>query len=532
MAHTSSEPEKQGASLSLKFNVIIFVFTLLIAAAIVWNVTFIYRLTRDVKEKEYDLVELAGAIHHYHQVMNMAVETALENGSSLPKDRYAEFAASLKGAVGRSMTLLPREDVSQKGAAITEDLNQMTEMENRIFDLLEKGKADEAKALASGGAYVDLENRWSEGVEAYEGMIRSHLEANMDKQRNRVILIASVTGAVMLIALATLFAFAQNITRSLRRIIARLSESSGQVASASVQVSAASRSLAEGSSEQAASIEETSSTLEEMSSMTKQNAKNANHANNLVREVETFISQANESMTRLTASMEEMSRASDETSKIVKTIDEIAFQTNLLALNAAVEAARAGEAGAGFAVVANEVRNLAMRAAEAAKNTSNLIDGTVKKIKDSSKIVSETGEAFGEVSSSAGKVSGLVGEIDAASNEQASGIEQINKAVAEMDKVVQQNAASAEEAASASEEMNVQAGKMKSFVNDLIRLVGGAYEAEDESAYEASAYETQPRKPRTGLPAKSGRKKPALSGREEISPEQLIPLDDDDFKDF
>ncbi|MCU0583737.1 MAG: methyl-accepting chemotaxis protein, partial [Syntrophales bacterium] len=140
-------------------------------------------------------------------------------------------------------------------------------------------------------------------------------------------------------------------------------------------------------------------------------------------------------MTELTQSMEDISKASDETSKIIKTIDEIAFQTNLLALNAAVEAARAGEAGAGFAVVANEVRNLAMRAAEAAKNTSVLIEGTVKKVREGSELVERTGGAFAEVSRSAAKVADLVAEIAAASSEQAQGIDQINKAVAEMDKV-------------------------------------------------------------------------------------------------
>jgi methyl-accepting chemotaxis protein len=177
-------------------------------------------------------------------------------------------------------------------------------------------------------------------------------------------------------------------------------------------------------------------------------------------------------MAQLTASMNEISKASEATSKIIKTIDEIAFQTNLLALNAAVEAARAGEAGSGFAVVADEVRNLAMRAADAAKNTADLIEGTVKKIQEGSQIVDKTSSEFSRVASSSIKMSELVGEIAAASSEQSQGIEQLNKAVSEMDQVVQRNASNAEESASASQEMNSQASQMNGFVSDLVAIVG------------------------------------------------------------
>jgi methyl-accepting chemotaxis protein len=210
-----------------------------------------------------------------------------------------------------------------------------------------------------------------------------------------------------------------------------------------------------------------------MSSMTKQNADNAEQANLLMTESRQTITHTNNSMERLTASMREISKASEETQKIVKTIDEIAFQTNLLALNAAVEAARAGEAGAGFAVVADEVRNLSKRAAEAAKNTSILIETTVKTVHEGAGFVESTNSEFGRVLISATKVEQLVGDIAAASREQATGIEQVNNAVAEMDKVIQQNAAHAEESASASAEMNGRAGEMKQFVEKLAALVGG-----------------------------------------------------------
>lgn len=340
-------------------------------------------------------------------------------------------------------------------------------------------------------------------------------------------LFALVTGVFLMIIIT------RGITGPLNRVIEGLNNGADQVASASEQVSSSSQQLAEGASEQAASIEETSSSLEEMASMTKQNADNSHQADNLMKEANKVVIKANASMSDLTTSMDEISKASEETFKIIKTIDEIAFQTNLLALNAAVEAARAGEAGAGFAVVADEVRNLAMRAAEAAKNTASLIEGTVKKVNDGSELVSKTNKEFTQVAESSAKVGELIGEIAAASNEQAQGIEQVNKAVVEMDKVVQTNAANAEESASASEEMNAQAVQMKDFVGALLALVGGSGNGESGSPYSKGK---SPKSEAHGALAPPLRR---AYGRElmgqktdEVRPEQIIPLDDDSFKDF
>ena len=266
---------------------------------------------------------------------------------------------------------------------------------------------------------------------------------------------------------------ARSITRPINRIIEGLTDGAEQVASASSQVASASQSLAEGASEQAAGLEETSASIEEMASMTRQNADNARSTNEEATAGIGLMKKARGSMKALVESIEEIEKTSEDTGKIIKTIDEIAFQTNLLALNAAVEAARAGEAGAGFAVVADEVRNLAMRAEKAAKNTSQLIEGTIRRVKEGSGLVHQTDDAYREVALALKRVSDLVGEISAASSEQAQGIEQINKAVAEMDKVVQQNAAGAEESASASEEMNGQAEQMRMFVLELVGVVNG-----------------------------------------------------------
>jgi methyl-accepting chemotaxis protein len=335
------------------------------------------------------------------------------------------------------------------------------------------------------------------------------------------------TIAVVFLAMVVTFLVAGSIAKGINSISDNLNEGVFQVTLASNQFATSSQQLAEGASEQAASIEETSASLEEMSSMTKTNADNAAQANGLMQEANQVISQAYGSMEKLTNSMAEISKASEETSKIIKTIDEIAFQTNLLALNAAVEAARAGEAGAGFAVVADEVRNLAMRAADAAKNTSDLIEGTVTKIMDGSDLVTRTHDAFSEVATHSVKVGELVAEIAAASNEQAQGIEQVNTAVTEMDRVVQQNAANAEESASASETMNTQADRMKATVDGLLTLVAGSRKTSKEKDKDQKLSATP-----AGDTAKKANEKASLPDTGKINSEKIIPMDEEDFKDF
>ncbi len=300
-------------------------------------------------------------------------------------------------------------------------------------------------------------------------------EKFMQEELMQSVINTIVVAAVINIALILILFFSLRmlLIRPINKVIAGLESAAEQVSVAADHITTSGQSLAEGASEQAASIEETSSSLEEMASITKQNADNASHADSLMKDANQIVAKANESMSRLTVAMQEISTASQETSKIIKTIDEIAFQTNLLALNAAVEAARAGEAGAGFSVVADEVRNLAMRAADAARNTSQLIEGIVAKVKEGYGLVELTDKAFATVANRSAEVGNLVSEISASSREQAQGVEHVNIAVAEMDKVVQQNAANAEEFASSSQQLASQAEQMRVYVEALEGVIQG-----------------------------------------------------------
>jgi len=248
-----------------------------------------------------------------------------------------------------------------------------------------------------------------------------------------------------------------------------------QVASASVQVSTGGQALSQGASEQASSLEEISSNLQEMSSMTKQNVQNARDAKGVADQARQSADKGVESMSRMSSAINQIKSSSDSTARIVKTIDEIAFQTNLLALNAAVEAARAGDAGKGFAVVAEEVRNLAMRSAEAAKNTANLIEEAVRNSENGVAINAEVLKNFQEIAEKTSKVSQVMAEIAAASEQQDQGIGEVNRAVEQLNQLTQQNAANAEESASAAEEMSSQSEEMRSMVAGFNLTGSGQY---------------------------------------------------------
>jgi methyl-accepting chemotaxis protein len=279
---------------------------------------------------------------------------------------------------------------------------------------------------------------------------------------------------VLLVVTGAFFVLNQRmIIRPLELSIERISESREQSGQASREIRDASGSLAEAASEQAASLEQTSSSLEEMAGVTKQNADSAQKVKDLATEARQAADLGANDMQQMSQAMLDIKQASDGIDKIIKNIDEIAFQTNILALNAAVEAARAGEAGLGFAVVAEEVRNLAQRSASAAKETAAKIEDSIVKSNRGVEISARVAANLEAIVAKVRKVDEVVAEIAAASKEQSQGIEQVNIAVTQMDRVTQSNAAMAEQTASAAEELNAQSKSLEEAVEHLIILVEG-----------------------------------------------------------
>lgn len=350
---------------------------------------------------------------------------------------------------------------------VTKIANGITKPIDKVADAIEK--------MSDGDLNVDLEIKRQDEV----GMISEKINMMVKQYRN---IIHDISNFLEEISHGNLTVQSdydytgefQQIRAAMETIISRLNDTmtqinlaSDQVNSGSQQVSNGAQALSQGATEQASSIEELSATISEISSQVKNNAANSANASSKVVEVSSGIGQSNAQMQNMIAAMGQISSTSSEIGKIIKTIEDIAFQTNILALNAAVEAARAGAAGKGFAVVADEVRNLASKSAEAAKNTTALIESSISAVKSGTQIADKTAQALTAVVGGANEITGLVEQISNATGEQANSIAQISQGIDQVSAVVQTNSATAEESAAASEELSGQAQLLKALVSEF-----------------------------------------------------------------
>ncbi|HPI20271.1 MAG TPA: methyl-accepting chemotaxis protein [Candidatus Kapabacteria bacterium] len=483
-----------------------------------------------------------------HYITNAKGEKTghIEIVSDVTKEsRIAKFTATEIDRLAKNLQLIANGDLNVDLNIFPADEYTKNEFENfsKIFDNLKLAVeairllADDASMLAKAAEDGELEKRAD--VNKHRGDFRKVIEGI---NSTLAFIVKPVVETIQVMqsmadgdltkrieneykgdSLALKNAVNESI-ESMHEILLQVRTTVEEVNRGALQVSDASTALSQGATEQAASLEEITSSMTEIGSQTKLNAENSNQANKLTLDARQSAEKGNTEMNQLNNAMLEINESSKNISKIIKVIDEIAFQTNLLALNAAVEAARAGRHGKGFAVVAEEVRNLAARSATAAKETSEMIENSIKTVEKGAGLATKTSDALEEIKNNSIKAADIVGEITTLSNEQAQGIAQINEGLTQIDRVTQTNTASAEESASAAEQLSGQAGQLMQMISRF-KLKSGM-KSDYSSDFDSKSYSTS--KMIKGNTFKSNLLTES-KGRERMKPEEIISLDESNF---
>ncbi|MBI5800128.1 MAG: chemotaxis protein [Verrucomicrobia bacterium] len=435
-----------------------------------------------------DLAGLQDAALRYH-LANLEFVTGRDE--EIQKRKLEEAARQRRDLERHAQALDGRLQALNSGisrAALTAAVGQYDGAVERLRAALKANDFTEAMRLldtevAAASAAVDAAlAKLTEQVSSQALVNGGETSAILARNLKFGVTLSIAVGALGLAGSGLVFWLSRRISRPLQQAMTQMHEFTESTATASVQISNSSQLLADGASQQAASLEETSASLEEMSGMTRRNAEAAENAKQIAGATRTAVEAGSAGMQRMNTAMEGIKSSSDEIAKIIKTIDEIAFQTNILALNAAVEAARAGEAGAGFAVVAEEVRALAQRSATAAKETAEKIEAALAKSAEGTRTSAEVSGMLTQIVEQVRRMDTLVAEIATASREQSEGITQVNKAVSAMDNVTQSNASTAEESAAAAEQLSAQSRELKGVVEQLRGLIGGGAAAQPREA--------------------------------------------------
>jgi methyl-accepting chemotaxis protein/methyl-accepting chemotaxis protein-1 (serine sensor receptor) len=400
------------------------------------------------------------------------------NDPKTTQANYDAFEAKLEDTLRlteKSRSLLFTQQEKDLVLRIEQELKEWKEYESQDLKFCLAGDLDATTALGRDKIvplHKAIDKLAAELLKLEEADLQK-LKAETTAHAVRSRWTALVISVLVLAVGAGVVVLAIDISKMLRQLAKELSDGSEQVATAASQMLSASQSLAQGASEQAASLEETSSSTEEINSMTHRNADNSENSAKLMAHMAGQVSDGNRKLDEMVSSMREIHHSSDKISKIIKTIDEIAFQTNLLALNAAVEAARAGEAGMGFAVVADEVRALAQRSAQAAKDTASLIEESIAKSAEGGQRLDQVAKAIAAITADAEQIKTLVDEVHVGSREQTRGLDQVSKALSQIEQVTQRTAASAEQSAAAGQQVKAQAEILRGLVHRLRAFIGG-----------------------------------------------------------